>query len=120
MSRIRMTKTKRILTAVIAAATTVIGVSAATGETASAANPPVVTGKSAYVYGGNRLTTRCVTWSEYRAIRRGMTQRQVAYTVGVWGTVYYESRFDGYISVGREYRHCRGGTVYVDFDNYDF
>jgi hypothetical protein len=64
-------------------------------------------------------TPGCVSRTEYRQARRGMSQAQVARIFGATGKVSSRGDFGGYKFVSRTYRPCtsRYGTVYVSFAN---
>jgi hypothetical protein len=102
MSRLRP-RLARVVVGLAVAVGSLVGVTAITNSTPAEA----------------ATTLPCVSKSEFRSIRDGMTQYQVAALTGTWGKITSESysRYSTYIS--RTYRPCVGRPwSFVDVDFY--
>lgn len=93
---------KKTLT-VAAAAITLLGATWASTDTADAAT--------------HSRTPGCVTKSEYKKVKKGMTQKKVTATFGTAGKREARATSGGYVSEIRSYRTCdRYSAVAIAFE----
>jgi hypothetical protein len=90
MTRIR-SKLAHVVVGLAVALGALVGVSTLTGSAAHAANG----------------TPGCVTQTEFRMVRNGMTRPQVARVFGTDGRTAASSRYGGYRAMVRSYKGCR-------------